>query len=111
MTTWAKPSDLMLAYRNASRWESRRHIEWFREQGYPHVKQLEKLFEDREGRAGAGALRVQGRGSWALGADGSGGFDPLRQGESGEQRAEAGPDEGLEDGHAQGRGRLAGLED
>ena len=51
MTAWAKPADLLIAYKFASASEWRRHIAWLEKEGYPWLAQLEKE------RARAGEVR------------------------------------------------------
>jgi len=40
MTAWAKPSDLLLAYKYATEREWRRHLAWLELEGYPHIAKL-----------------------------------------------------------------------
>lgn len=49
MTAWVKPAELLKVYKEANSSEWRRHLKWFREAGYPQIKQLEALV-DREHR-------------------------------------------------------------
>lgn len=50
MTAWAKPSDLLIAYKFASPSEWRRHIGKLEDMGYPFLLQLKKELarEDRK---------------------------------------------------------------
>lgn len=65
MTAWAKPADLLIAYKYANASEWRRHIEWFKDNGYPWHAQLrkeaDKVLAGRTG--GVGALGGASRGA------------------------------------------------
>jgi hypothetical protein len=57
MTAWAKPKDLLIAFKFANESEWRRHLEWLRTEGYPWIHKLEKDRQSLAGRAGSvGAL-------------------------------------------------------
>ena len=42
MTAWAKPKDLLIAYKFANAGEWRRHLNWLEAEGYPYMPQLRK---------------------------------------------------------------------
>ncbi len=79
MPLWADPKTLMAVYKHALPWELRRHLLWYREQGYPHIKQLEALIERSQKDKSAGVSNPQsalGSVSEDIGAPG----DPELQG-------------------------------
>ena len=42
LTAWAKPKDLLIAYKFANASEWRRHLIWLEDKGYPFLAQLRK---------------------------------------------------------------------
>jgi hypothetical protein len=57
VTAWAKPKDLLIAFKFANESEWRRHLEWLRTEGYPWIHKLEKDRQSLAGRSrGLGAL-------------------------------------------------------
>ena len=78
MTSWAKPKDLLIAYKFASESEWRRHIGWLEKEGYPFIAQLRKEVER------AGEKRRGPSPSEALGRSGQGDEGGLEEVEGGE---------------------------
>jgi hypothetical protein len=72
MTAWAKPRDLLIAYKFASQSEWRRHIAKLEELGYPFLAQLQKELArgDREGRSDAAGPAGKNRSGEGVGSDG-----------------------------------------
>jgi hypothetical protein len=68
VTAWAKPRDLLIAYKFASPSEWRRHIAKLEEWGYPFLAQLQKELarEKTDKSAGKGPGRVEREAPLAL---------------------------------------------
>ena len=61
MTSWAKPKDLLIAYKFANAGEWRRHLMWLEDKGYPFLAQLRKEIA-REKSKGAGTPQGEATG-------------------------------------------------
>ena len=75
MTSWAKPSAYLLAYRYANESEWRRHLLWLETEGYPQIKALRA---DRKGNPGSEGIRAAPADQQGGVNDGPGGFDFVR---------------------------------
>ncbi len=60
---WAKPKDLLIAYKFSTASEWRRHMAWLEDRGYPHMAQLKNEVERAHRPSGRQALALSGSGS------------------------------------------------
>jgi hypothetical protein len=78
VTAWAKPKDLLIAFKFASTSEWRQHLEWLEFEGYPDIAKLRAEIgrADRKGNTSSKSARGTEDGNRPFGgADGGGGFD------------------------------------